>query len=708
MKPISIPHDELIPSEETQQIIIDAVKSYVDSARQENEERGGSFSLQASGTPWSRSYGVYMAALSVAVLPVLLAEFLAYMARKRDRGENPEEDPTGAVFVWPEGVDMPTTVNELYDIYPWIFDGVPRAATEEAGESSSFLAEVLLWFGATVAVLSEVPRTAYAQMLDWLKKFGPLSPEEQAAKTREWFAWDPDAEEGWSARARNMAKTEVHSARQSAGFAAAQDHAKRGAEIVKVWMTAGDDRVRDIHRAAHEQERPLEQTFDVGGESLLYPGDKVHGSPGNTINCRCDAVYYDKKTGQTIITASGRKHVMSDNKKARPWEGRLAPIGEKTGDGRMLVDGGEFRFREFPLPLLFQDVTSNGHDNSRIVGVIESGEITPDGIEGRGVVYADEERVLRLLEDKVLRPSVDMCDVVFEVDEQTADEEVMVMTSGAVMGATLVATPAFENVNVSLTDAAVEEVSIVAAAAPALPTYRAENFMSDGLPSPTPLTLDRETGVVYGHLALWDSCHVGMPGKCVSPPRSRDNYASFHQSTILTDDGRLAVGRLTVGGGHADPNAGLRAAADHYDTTGATWAFVRAGEDKHGIFVCGEINPAATASQLAAAETAPLSGDWRRRGAGLELIAALSVSVPGFPVRREFRADGDTVDSLVASADVASTCSGDEPDADSEVPNDGFSRGVRYSNVMNRLEGRFSADRRARFERVVASMRGEG
>src|SRR5262249_44643044 len=157
---------------------------------------------------------------------------------------------------------------------------------------------------------------------------------------------------------------------------------------------------------------------------------------------------------------------------------------EQTGDGRVLKDGGTFRFREFPLPLLFQDVTGNGHDNSRIVGVITEGTITPEGIIGQGLVYADEERVIRLLEDGVLRPSVDMCDVVFEIEEGDQDD-LMIMSAGAVMGATLVATPAFENVNVTLVAAAAEETvpqALTAAAAPALPTYRNEFFTTEGLP----------------------------------------------------------------------------------------------------------------------------------------------------------------------------------------------------------------------------------
>ncbi|MGZ7310528.1 hypothetical protein ACXWQL_09385, partial [Streptococcus pyogenes] len=54
------------------------------------------------------------------------------------------------------------------------------------------------------------------------------------------------------------------------------------------------------------------------------------------------------------------------------------------------------------------------------------------------------------------------------------------------------------------------------------------------------------------------------------------------------------------------------------------------------------------AAKLREAATAPLSGDWRRVGNSLELVAALSVSTPGFPVRREYVADGQAL-ALCAS-----------------------------------------------------------
>ena len=56
--------------------------------------------------------------------------------------------------------------------------------------------------------------------------------------------------------------------------------------ITHTWNAVGDDRTRPEHLDADGQEVPLEDPFDVGGESLMYPGDSA-GSDWNIINCRC-------------------------------------------------------------------------------------------------------------------------------------------------------------------------------------------------------------------------------------------------------------------------------------------------------------------------------------------------------------------------------------------------------------------------------------
>ena len=66
--------------------------------------------------------------------------------------------------------------------------------------------------------------------------------------------------------------------------------AKEGYEIVKVWNTQGDDRVRDGHARTQGQEAPIDEPFYVNGEKLMFPGDPK-GSAGNIINCRCYMTY---------------------------------------------------------------------------------------------------------------------------------------------------------------------------------------------------------------------------------------------------------------------------------------------------------------------------------------------------------------------------------------------------------------------------------
>lgn len=720
MATFSVPGDELDASPETIRVFEEAWREWLQRAEAENDAEDHTAGLTAAtSVPWDDSEQWWQDTVNQVLMVLLLAEFLAYMTRKYDGPPGDPDDP----LAWPIGVDGPESLHELWLLFPWLFAGLSKESAAGAAGSSAFRRESNQWAKGAAAGLVGMTTTAFWDLIN--KVLADIEKWGTAAKdtAKKWFRFgDPDEPGSQASKARNAAKTSVHSARQSAAHAAAQDMAAAGSEVMVVWQTRMDDRVRAWHAEAQDQEVPLGATFLVGGEHLRYPGDP-NGSPGNVINCRCEALYFDARTGQMIM-ASGHNPTTGDTMtttvtddktvaaEVRHWTGRLAPLGEQTGDGRRLDAGGRFRFREFPLPLLFQDTTAAGHDQSRIVGVITHGAITSDGVQAEGYVYGDEERVIRLLEDGVLRPSVDMCDTVFDYEEADGDE-VMVMSVGTVMGATLVATPAFENVNVSLTAAtsvSVAEESLVASAASvaALPTYDTAAFTNPGLDGPTPVTVDRDTGRVYGHLALWDSCHTGMPDKCVMPPRSATGYSSFHQSTVVTEAGeRLAVGRLTVGGGHANPQARVRAAAEHYDHTGTCWAYVKAGEDQYGIWVAGQVNPAATTEQLAAAETSALSGDWRRVGASMELVAALSVNTPGFPVRREFSADGQTVDTLVASASIESRCEDSDASPTTEAGDD-FQRGVRYERLRVRTEARDAQRRQRRMSVLQKRMGAQG
>lgn len=157
-------------------------------------------------------------------------------------------------------------------------------------------------------------------------------------------------------------------------------------------------------------------------------------------------------------------------------------------------------------------------------------------------------------------------------------------------------------------------------------------FQDPMLPGPTKLRVTSE-GRVMGHLAQWNTCHRGIGNSCVLAPKSIYNYAHFKTGSTLTADGILMpVGNLTYGAGHADTNLGYIAAAAHYDNAATTVANVNVGEDAHGIWVAGSMSPGTGELEAQQLRAHPLSGDWRRTGGNLELIAALAVNTPGFPV----------------------------------------------------------------------------
>jgi hypothetical protein len=175
--------------------------------------------------------------------------------------------------------------------------------------------------------------------------------------------------------------------------------------------------------------------------------------------------------------------------------------------------------------------------------------------------------------------------------------------------------------------------SLMAGAAPLAPP--AGWFADPGLKGPTRLTID-EDGHVFGHLAQWKVCHVGIGTQCVMAPKTRTNYQLFRVGTVVCDDGSSApIGKITLGTGHANERWGIMPSREHYDNTGWAAAVVNVGEDRHGIWINGALTTTMTPEKVAEFRAAALSGDWRSVNGNLELIAALAVNNPGFPVYRE-------------------------------------------------------------------------
>jgi hypothetical protein len=228
-----------------------------------------------------------------------------------------------------------------------------------------------------------------------------------------------------------------------------------------------------------------------------------------------------------------------------------------------------------------------------------------------------------------------------------------------------------------------DEEALVASAGLAPVAPPAEWFVNPELDTPTPLTVT-EDGRVFGHLATWRTCHTGFGG-CVKAPKSKTKYAYFHTGEVLTREGEpVPVGRVTLGGGHADTKLGFQAALAHYDNAGSCAALVRAGEDKHGIWLAGALAPEVDELKAAALRRHPPSGDWRRIGGNLELIGALAVNTPGFPVPRTMVAGGQP-QTLVAA--------GAFPGADEDLL--GGQDGYTAADIRDVFRAELQRDRRA-------------
>ena len=76
-----------------------------------------------------------------------------------------------------------------------------------------------------------------------------------------------------------------------------------GLTMEKYWIAKIDSRTRDIHAYMNGKKVGQNELFDVGGEKMLHPGDRMNGaSASNLVNCRCTFGYRAKRdaNGQLI------------------------------------------------------------------------------------------------------------------------------------------------------------------------------------------------------------------------------------------------------------------------------------------------------------------------------------------------------------------------------------------------------------------------
>ena len=390
-----------------------------------------------------------------------------------------------------------------------------------------------------------------------------------------------------------------------------------------------------------------------------------------------------------------------------PWEGVLAVAGKATSDRRYLIPG-EIGHRDLPLPLAGSHEDQHATETVGRIETIEHipaadfvqdgwelpGDLPPQAVViwGTGTFDGSDAAAdaLRALENGVgvsldlpmERQALIDATTYEEIDPSTlTGEDFLGIAFGAIPdgylhgiagkigGLSLASIAAFEETTIRVVEQTAvvasgysirerdgqelremdlpSQLVMLASAAPLEPPR--DWFFMEEPDEPTPITITKD-GRISGHLALWNTCHSGRSNgaysTCMYAPHSPSGYKQFHLGSMLCDDGaEIAIGRVTVGTGHAPLHLGAAAARRHYDNTGACAAYVRASDGVFGIWLCGAVRSDASAEMVRDLRACPPSGDWRSVDRALELQAALAVNVPGYVVPRSQLA-------LAASADM--------------------------------------------------------
>lgn len=364
-----------------------------------------------------------------------------------------------------------------------------------------------------------------------------------------------------------------------------------------------------------------------------------------------------------------------------PWRAILMLEDAETGDGRF-VNKGAITWRDLPVSLAYQYETPSGfnpHGSAFPAGRIETIKRDGNFINATGAFTADSEgrqAALAVADKKVRGVSVDLDNIKahYELVEDAATGEVVseryVLDAGRIMGATVVMHPAFAEAVIETTapvpatdrngdaiaasgfNVATTEHVMFNEATNRIDVHRAA-FDDPELDALTPFTVvplgDTGMAVVYGHIAPWGVCHLGIQHRCQTAPQSKSGYAYFHLGQYECVDGPIAVGKLSMGGLHADRYLDRAEAQRHYDDMTTVACYVRAGEDAFGIWVAGVTAQGLSTQHLEMLSASCPSGDWRPVGNDLELCAVHEVVAPGFPVPRTLVASAAFTDGAPAS-----------------------------------------------------------
>ena len=117
-----------------------------------------------------------------------------------------------------------------------------------------------------------------------------------------------------ASKAIRIVQTETHRAQSQGTQAAFERAAAKGLVFKRVWVATLDGRTRDRHRTLDGQKVDVDQPFEYGGMTAMYPGG--FGIASMDINCRCTVRAEiegmepklrrarDEKTGKNVVISN--------------------------------------------------------------------------------------------------------------------------------------------------------------------------------------------------------------------------------------------------------------------------------------------------------------------------------------------------------------------------------------------------------------------
>lgn len=167
-----------------------------------------------------------------------------------------------------------------------------------------------------------------------------------------------------------------------------------------------------------------------------------------------------------------------------------------------------------------------------------------------------------------------------------------------------------------------------------------------------------EDGRIYGALAPLGVNHraFAKAGRRQEVPTRNVDYARFMGGWAMTQAGRVPAGPVTMDCGHASRfRADHNVAPAHYENSCTVVAKIAVGLSKRlgVVWAAGALEPGVSIDQVSRMLACRLSGDWQPhsdKAGWSELIAALLVPSPGFPMAHAGASATWEGDALVASS----------------------------------------------------------